>query len=70
MYLLFAGLVYYAKGGVHDLQGVYTTVEEATAQGQKLIQDEDIDFHWYHIYGITERAIVAKSKAQAHGVWE
>lgn len=66
MYLLFAGSTYYASGGAHDYQAAFPTRDDATAQGEALRNDDRCD--WWHVFGLSEQAIVAQSPTQAYGV--
>jgi hypothetical protein len=61
-YWLFAGEDYYARGGIHDLEGSFDSAAEAEAEAQKLESDK-----WYHVVDITTGQIVSGTKYQAYG---
>jgi hypothetical protein len=68
-YWLFAGDVYYACGGVHDLLATYPTLEEALAAAQAWETERDIGpYSWWHVIDQTTGQIVAASSTQGYGV--
>ena len=71
-YWLFGGEFYYATGGIHDRQGMYDTIAEAVAEGQRQLcsawSSVLYDVHeWWHVVDSTTGAIVAGSTLQAYG---
>ena len=71
-YWLFAGVCYYASGGVHDRQGMYDTITEAVTEGKRRQKSawskraHDV-YEWWHVVDITTGEIVAGSALQAYG---
>jgi hypothetical protein len=46
-------------GGMYDLCGIYSSLEEAQAATARI----DPDYDWWHIYGVAEHDVVAASGA-------
>lgn len=72
-FAVFGGACYYACGGFHDYIGSFDTLEEAewiatlTHEIHPDIDRQEDNFEWWHIFDMTERAIVKTSECQAHG---
>lgn len=71
-YWLFGGECHYATGGIHDRQGMYDTIAEAVAEGQRQQSSSWSsllhDLHeWWHVVDIMTGEIVAGSESQAFG---
>jgi hypothetical protein len=67
--LLFAGEAYYAKGGMNDFQGSYSSVESAM-NSVELFQYGIFNqlYDWYQIIDQETLEVLARSENQAHGV--
>ena len=71
-YYLFAGDVYYASGGWHDLQGTYATFIEALRAARAWQEEHGIpsgndDYAWHHIVDSVTGQIVAGTRQQGYG---
>ena len=67
-YWLFAGDVYYACGGIHDLHATYATLAEATAAAQAWEGARAfLPYTWWHVIDQVTGAILAASAAQGYG---
>jgi hypothetical protein len=59
-YLLFAGDIYYPRGGFHDFCGDFSSIEEcekfATSQNDRWMCGESSE--WYHIFDVSELKVV------------
>jgi hypothetical protein len=67
-YYLFAGDVYYARGGGRDIMMMSEILEELIKHGESLICTNDREYPKYEWYHITDEdiKIIHKSKKQAH----
>jgi hypothetical protein len=67
-YWLFAGDVFYARGGIHDLLATYPTLDVAlTAAAVWEANEEIVPYSWWHVIDQTTGQIVGASAAQGHG---
>jgi hypothetical protein len=67
-YWLFAGDVYYACGGIHDLLATYPTLDVALTAAAAWEADADTNpLSWWHVIDQTTGQILAASAAQAYG---
>jgi hypothetical protein len=66
-YWLFAGDVYYACGGIHDLHATYATLDEARAAAAAWLTDERALYSWWHVIDAQTGTILAASAQQGHG---
>lgn len=55
-YFLFAGEVFYAKGGIHDLRGLFDSFDIALEKAQKMQHDDECQ--WWHIWDAYSGQIV------------
>jgi hypothetical protein len=68
-YWLFAGAVYYACGGIHDLLATYPTLDDARTAAVAWEIEEDIaPYSWWHVIDQTTGQILAASATQGYGV--
>lgn len=71
-YLLFAGVKYYASGGINDLidtsDDLNSLIENAknTDYEYKDWFGNDLEFDWWHIYDTQKGEIVVGTRVQAH----
>lgn len=56
-YILFGGDQYYPSGGVGDMQGAYSTVDEAVEDSG----GED-GYDWWHVFDVETRKVVADGR--------
>ncbi|TAL40914.1 MAG: hypothetical protein EPN91_11985 [Salinibacterium sp.] len=59
-YLLFCGTAYYPEGGTNDLFGFY--IERGKAVDDGRYHCSQSSSHWWHIYALDQRRIVAYGK--------
>lgn len=65
-YHLFAGQIYYAKGGANDFVASAWSVEDLLDVFQKLQKSNDWRWEWYHIVD-GEMNVVEQSTKLPHG---
>lgn len=53
-FLLFAGENYYPNGGYKDFKGIFSSIDAAKKEGERLINQYHLNsFDWYHIVSLT-----------------
>ena len=63
-YILFGGIIYYASGGWHDVQGSFADHETAWTTAQQLMEQDKIE--WWHIVDLESGEIVGQTERQAY----
>lgn len=63
-YLLFFGDIYYASGGMNDLEGDFDTIEEAEKRCKELLAGEPV-LVWFHIFDTLEDGFVSEGDESA-----
>lgn len=62
---LFGGQQYYACGGMHDLIGIYPSIDSAKAAATEAEQQGRVE--WWHIVVASSGVIVAQSEFLPYG---
>jgi hypothetical protein len=66
-FLLFAGEIYYASGGFHDLIGSFDSLEEAVSDAENDAPEVSGFRQWWHVFDLDARKVVAQSEKKPHG---
>ena len=62
---LFGSMKQYPSGGIHDLIGIYSTLEAAKTAATEAIQSERIE--WWHIVDARSGVVVMQSECKPYG---
>lgn len=69
MFILFGGEAYYAKGGLNDFEGTFSTLEGAISWAQHKEQPYQGGWDWWQIVTLKEGVVrmVARTECTPHG---